>query len=85
MQNLSEKEASRIAEKVIKRCDIYPKPAKDKVKIQVIKLNNVLEMKKGGISERRLIRKVSKSFEIKGKFKGSEWIMFTGDTVNVKR
>jgi hypothetical protein len=85
MQNLSEKEASRIAEKVIQRCDIYPKPAKDNVKIQVIKLNKLLEMKKDGVSEKRLIRKVSKSFEIKGKFKGSEWIMFTGESVDLER
>jgi hypothetical protein len=85
MENLSDEKVSDIADKVIQECNIYPQPSKENVKKEIIKSNKILENNQTEISEKKLINRVTKSFEIKGQICNSEWIMYNGNTINNKR
>lgn len=85
MKELDNKKVERITRNILDECDIYPKPDEDEVRKEVRKMNAVFENELDGVSEKRVVNKLSKSFELKRRLDDDEWIIYEGELFDVRR
>lgn len=75
----------RMIEKIISRCNVYPKqnPAKIREHVKKVALLTDKELETSP-SRRRLIRKTSKAMDMKSKIENDDWIKFEQDTIELE-
>lgn len=85
MEDLDEKSVRKITRQVIENCSVYPKPKEQEVREEIKKINSLFETELEGVSERRIVRRLTKSFELKKRIREDEWIKYEGDLIDIER
>lgn len=85
MKELDDEKVDRITRKILEDCDIYPSPDEDEVRKEVRKMNSIFESESDGVSEKRIVNRLSKSFELKRRLGDDEWIVYEGELFDIRR